>query len=102
MPLERGFARAGHVVEHVAALHTQRGHNRENPLHEAAAAWAIDAEAGLAPHDAMADPAFGRSVRSSKSDPTRVWLLAVVRANFCFHLSPMLRLPFLLKLKPRR
>src|SRR6185312_1951103 len=55
-PCESGFAGGGHVVEHVAPLHPQRGDDRENALYETAAVRAVGTEAGLAPHHAVADP----------------------------------------------
>jgi hypothetical protein len=49
-------------VEDAPPLGTQRHHNGEDPLHEATARLAVGAEAGLAPHHAVADLPLGEVV----------------------------------------
>ena len=69
MPREGGFTGGGHVVEHVASLHSQGGHHSQDALHEAAAVWAVRAEAGFSPHHAVTHALLGGVVR--QLDPGR-------------------------------
>jgi hypothetical protein len=45
--MERGFTRIGHVVQHIAPLHPQRGHDRENA--SSSSEVGLNVLAGLAP-----------------------------------------------------
>ena len=52
------LARDRHVVEHVPALGAQCHDHRQDALDKTAAARTVRTETGLAPHDAVAHPAF--------------------------------------------
>ena len=57
--MESRLAGGGHIIEDVSPLHSQRRYHGEDALHKAATARTVGAEAGLAPHHAMADAQLG-------------------------------------------